>query len=103
MTQVVIDLPSSLVKLPETERNALLRAGVFEAIHARIRDLQRELSEAQQQTARFEQRFGCSLAQLEATGLPADASPADHDAYLDWVYWQAVADEKAELLAALSA
>lgn len=54
-------------------------------------------------TARFEQRFGCSLAQLEATGLPTDATPADHDAYLDWVYWQAVVDEKAELLAALSA
>lgn len=101
MTQVVIDLPSSLVDLPETERNALLRAGVFEAVNARIRDLQRDLAEARQQVARFEQRFGCSLAQLEPAGLPADASPADHDAYLDWVYWQAVADEKAELLAAM--
>ncbi len=67
------------------------------------RALQRELAEAQQQTARFEQHFGCSLANLEATGLPADASPADHDAYLDWVYWQAVGEEKARLLAALRA
>ncbi len=103
MTQVVIDLPSSLVDLPETERDALLRAGLFEAVNARIRDLQRQLTEAQSQVAHFEQQFDCSLAQLEAAGLPADASPADHDAYLDWVYWQAVADEKAELLAALSA
>lgn len=103
MTQVVIDLPRSLVDLPETERNALLRAGVFETVNARIRDLQRELTEARQQTARFEQHFGCSLAQLEATGLPADASPADHNAYLDWVYWQAVADEKMKLLTALRA
>lgn len=103
MPQVVINLPSSLVDLPETERDALLRAGLFEAVNARIRDVQRELVEAQQQAARFEQRFGCSLAQLEAAGLPADASPADHDAYLDWVYWQAVADERVQLLASLSA
>lgn len=103
MTQVVIDLPSSLVDLPDTERDALLRAGLFEAVNARIRDLQQGLAEAQSQIAHFERRFGCFLAQLEVTGLPADASPADHDAYLDWVYWQAVADEKADLLAALSA
>lgn len=103
MPQVVIDLPSSLVDLPETERDALLRASLFEAVNARIRDLQHELADALQQVARFEQKFGCSLAQLEAASLPADASPADHDAYLDWVYWQTVADEKAKLLAALSA
>lgn len=103
MTQVVIDLPSSLVDLPETERDALLRAALFEAINARIRDLQRQLAEAHSQVAHFERRLGRTSAQLEAAGLPAGASPADHDAYLDWVYWQAVADEKAELLAALSA
>jgi hypothetical protein len=101
MTQVVIDLPSSLVGLPEAERDALLRAGLYEAIHARVRQLQQELDEAQAQVARFEQRFGCSLAHLEDTGLPINASTADHDAYLDWVYWQAIAHEKARLLAAL--
>lgn len=103
MPQVVIDLPSSLIDLPEPERDVLLRAGLFEAVNARIRNLEHELAEARQQVARFEQRFGRHLAQLEATGLPADASVADHDAYLDWVYWQAVVDEKSALLATLCA
>lgn len=101
VTQIVIDVPASLIDLPDAERNALLRAGLFEAVHARIRQLQQELDEAQAQLARFELHFGCSLAQFEIAGLPANASPADHDAYLDWVYWQAVADEKAKLLAAM--
>lgn len=102
MPQVVIELPAGLSDLPEAERDALLRAGLFEAVQARVRQLQRELAEAQEQIARFEQQFGLSFAQLEARGLPADASPDDHEDYLDWTYWQAVADEKRKLLDMLS-
>lgn len=64
--------------------------------------MRRKLAEAQQQIARFEQRFGCSLAQLEAASLLADASPADHVAYLDWVCWQTVANESVGLPASKS-
>lgn len=102
MTQTVIDVPAALAALPAEERDALLRAGLFEAIQARVRQLQIELAEAQQRLADFERRFGCSLAELDIQGLPATASPADHEAYVDWAFWQAVASEKEQLLAALA-
>lgn len=101
MTQAVIDVPAALAALPAEERDALLRAGIFAAIQARSRQLQMDLAEAQKQIATFEQHFGCSFADLENNGLPATASPADHEAYVDWAYWQAVAEAKEQLLAAL--
>ena len=103
MTQTVIDVPAALAALPADERDALLRAGLFEAIQARSRQVQTELAEARQRLADFEQHFGRSFAELETEGLPVTASPADHDAYVDWAYWQAVAAEKERLLAALHA
>lgn len=103
MTQTIIDVPAALAALPAEERDALLRAGLFEAIQARMRQLQMELTTAQQRIADFEQYFGRSYAEIETEGLSATATPADHDAYVDWAYWQATAAEKERLLAALAA
>lgn len=103
MTQTVIDVPAALAALPANERDALLRAGLFEAIQARMRQLQLELATARQRIAEFELHFGRSYVDLETEGLPASATPADHDTYVDWAHWQAVADEKERLLATLAA
>ncbi len=48
MTQTVIDVPAVL---PADERDTLLRAGLFEAIQARMRQLQMEPATAQQRIA----------------------------------------------------
>lgn len=103
MTQTMIDVPAALAALPAEERDALLRAGLFEAIQARVRQLQLELAEARQRIADLERRFGYSWAELDTQGLPESASPADHEAYVDFAFWQAVATEKEQLLATLAA
>lgn len=46
MTQPAINLTPSLVDLPDAERDALLRAYLFEVFHAGMRRLQQELAEA---------------------------------------------------------
>ena len=53
------------------------------------------------QVRRFETRYGLSLARFEAEILPNQDSVQVHEDYNDWFYWQAVVDEKTQLLADL--
>ena len=98
---VTLDLPATWGKLPEQERNGLLRAGVFEATQARIRQLQAEITACKRELRRFERRYGMPFARFEAEQLPKLDTLQVHEDYNDWFYWQSVVDDKQKLLASL--
>ena len=98
---VTLNLPETWGKLPEQERNALLRAGVYEATRARVRQLQTEIAECKQQLRRFEQRYGMPFQRFEAEQLPVLDTLQAHEDYNDWFYWQSVLDDKTRLLASI--
>lgn len=98
---VTLDLPATWGKLPEQERNGLLRAGVYEATQARIRQLQAEITACKRELRRFERRYGMPLARFEAEQLPHLDTLQAHEDYTDWFYWLSVLDEKQKLLASL--
>jgi len=93
-----IELPEALAQLPQPEREALLRAGLFEAIYARCRQLEREWQTAQDQVAKFEQQYGMTFAEFERTLLPDLDGNQAHEDYNDWFFWQTVLAEKEQLL-----
>jgi len=99
--EMTLKLPETLTRLPEPERDMLIRAGLHEATRARILQMRAELAEAKKQVRRFETRYGLSLARFESEILVNQDSIQAHEDYNDWFYWQAVADEKTRLLADL--
>lgn len=72
------------IKLPIQDWDRILQLGADSRTH----ELQTELSRAEQSIAKFEARFGLSLADLEKTGLPTNASFETHEAYIEWQSWE---------------
>lgn len=101
--EVVLHLPGHLAKLPENERERLLRAGLREAVYARVRELENELSEAEARLAEYEKRYHMSLARFEEDILPTIDTYQEHEYYNDWFFWQSVADRNRLLLGQLRA
>jgi hypothetical protein len=99
--QVTLELPEPWVMLSERERDRLLRAGVYEATRARMRQLQAEIAECEQHMHRFEERYGMSLQRFEAEQLAGLDTFQVHEDYIDWFYWQTVLDDKRNLLASI--
>jgi hypothetical protein len=99
--EMTLKLPETLTRLPEPERDMLIRAGLHEATRARIHQMRAELAEAKKQIRRFETHYGLSLARFESEILVNQDSIQVHEDYNDWFYWQAVAEEKTRLLADL--
>ena len=96
--QVTIELPALLAKLPKIEREALVRAGVHEAMRARVLELEAEHQRAQAHVHHFETEYGVAFAQFERELLPTLDSPQAHEDYNDWFFWQCVLAEKEQLL-----
>ena len=71
LRELTLKLPESLTRLPEAERDLLVRAGPHEATRARIKQVNAESAEAQQEVRRYEVRYGMSLARFEAELLVA--------------------------------
>ncbi len=101
MLEMTLKLPESLTRLPEGERERLIRAGLHEATRARIRQIRAEIAETQKEVRRFEARYNMSLARFEAERLADADSFQAHDDYNDWFYWQSVLEEKQKSLADL--
>jgi len=72
------------IKLPIQDWDRILQLGADSRTH----ELQDELNRAEQALAKFEARFGMSLANLEKEGLPTNASFETHDAYIEWQSWE---------------
>lgn len=101
MTQILVDLPAALVELPQTERESLIRAALYEATRARIRELEAKLAEAKLHLQQFEQRYGLSFEHFETELLPTLDAPQAHEDYNDWFFWQSVWVEQQALLVKL--
>lgn len=102
MTQMTLEIPQTLLELPENERLSFLQAGLYEAGRARIRQLRREVTEAEEQIRQFEQRYGVALSRFETEILPKADTFQEHDDYNDWVFWHSVLVDKQSLLTKLS-
>jgi hypothetical protein len=101
MTSITIEVPEKLQNLPVSERDALFRAGLHEAIRARIRQLEAEAAESSAEIARFEHKYGLTFKRFEAEALPSLDTQQAHEDYNDWFYWETVLAEKQRLLAGL--
>ena len=103
MLEITLRVPDAFTRLPEAERDRLIRAGLHEAVRARIRQLGSEIAQSKEEIARFEERYGMPLARFEREVLPQDESFQAHDDYTDWTYWPSVLEEKQQLLRDLAA
>ncbi|MBI1879345.1 MAG: hypothetical protein HYR94_14200 [Chloroflexi bacterium] len=101
MAQLTLEIPDTLAGLPEQERNLLIRAGLYEATRARIRQLKAEISESKKHIRRFETCYKAPFSRFEAEILPTLDSVQAHEDYNDWFYWESVLAEKQRLLAEL--
>ncbi len=72
------------IKLPIQDWDRILQLGA----DSRTRELQNELTNAEQAIVEFERRFGMSFANLEKKGLPVNANFETHDAYIEWQSWE---------------
>ena len=72
------------IKLPIQDWNRILQLGA----DSRTRELQDELTHAEQAVAEFEKRFGMSFVNLEKAGLPTNANFETHGAYIEWQSWE---------------
>lgn len=77
-------LALSPIKLPIQDWDRILQLGA----DSRTRELRDELNRAEQAIAGFVKRFGMPFANLEVTGLPANANFETHDAYIEWQSWE---------------
>jgi len=65
--------------------------------------LEKRLAWAQSKVQAFEDKYHTTLNQLEAEGLPDDASYAMHEDYVEWHYWSRVLEQTRRTLDALVA
>ncbi len=101
MTQMTLDIPDTLANLPQQERGLLIRAGLYEATRARIRQLEAEIAESEEHLHRFEAHYQVAFAGFESELLPTLDTIQAHEDYNDWFFWQSVLTEKQRLLAEL--
>jgi hypothetical protein len=103
MLEITLKVPDGLTRLPEAERDRLIRAGLHEAIRARVQQLKSEIVQSKEEVARFEKRYGMPFSRFEVEVLAQNESFQAHDDYNDWYYWQSVLEEKLQLLEDLTA
>ena len=101
MLEMTLRLPETLTRLPEAERDMLIRAGLHEAVRARVRQLESEIAATKEELRRFETRYGMSLPHFETDVLANQDSLQVHEDYNDWFYWQSLLEDKERLLSDL--
>ena len=98
MTQMIMEIPDTLINLPQPERDVLVREGLYEAVRAWIRQLEAEIAESEEHINHFKARYGVPFARFETEILPTLDTPQSHEDYNDWFFWQSVLTEKKSLL-----
>jgi hypothetical protein len=101
MIQITLEIPDTWADLPERERDLLIRAGLHEAMRARVSQLEAEIAESEEHIRQFETRYGVPFSRFEAEILPDLDNWQAHEDYNDWFFWQSVLAEKQGLLAVL--
>jgi hypothetical protein len=82
-----MQLEETFRSLPRQERNVIISHGVA----LWLSNLRKRLFLAQSKLRHFEQKYGVTLAQLDADGLIDDAGYEMHEDYVMWHHWATVA------------
>lgn len=77
------DIEQAFRALDTEQREAIILRGAA----LRMVDLQKRLTLAQAKLQEFQTRYQTTLSQLEAEGLPDDASVEAHEDYILWQHW----------------
>ena len=88
-TEMMTALERAFSALSREERETITRHGVA----LRVADLKKRLFLAESKIRSFAERYQITLDQLEASGLPDDASYEMHEDYIMWHHWAAVAQK----------
>lgn len=94
---VTAQLEQTFLSLPRVEREAIISYGAA----VRLSGLKKRQFLAQSKIQAFEKKYGTTLAQLDAAGLPDDASFEMHEDYIMWHHWQDVLETVTQDIAAL--
>jgi hypothetical protein len=97
--ETTLKIDESLAALPTLERERLALYGA----HMLMTEMKSRLALAANELARFESKYGVTLARLNEIGLPADAPVEAHEDYVEWSGWQATYDETGHVLETLQA
>lgn len=62
---------------------------IYHGAMLRVSELNKRLFLAQSKVQGFESKYGTTLAQLEARGVPENASYEVHEDYILWEHWMA--------------
>ena len=90
----------ALCRLKQSPRRQQVK-GIVSLAALRLSYLKKRLFLAENKLQQFESRYGVSLAELDAQGLPDDADHVMHEDYLMWHHWAGVVDKLKPNLAAL--
>lgn len=93
----ILSVEKIFQSLPHEEREAIIRYGVA----FRLAELQKRLFLAESKERYFEEKYGTTLDQLEAQGLPDDAGVEMHEEYLMWRHWRQAASKAKEYISAI--
>jgi hypothetical protein len=96
-TEMLTALERAFSALSREERETIIRHGVA----LRVADLKKRLFLAESKSRSFAERYQTTLEQLDATGLPDDASYEMHEDYIMWHHWVAVEQKVAQDMQAL--
>ena len=72
-----------LNSLPQSEKLAVISHGAVLYLSV----LRKRLSFAEEKIRQFEEKYNCSLDELDAKGLPDDADYLMHEDYIMWHHW----------------
>lgn len=91
-TEMMTALERAFSTLSREERETIIRHGVA----LRVAALKQRLFLAESKIRSFAERYQTTLEQLDAAGLPDDASYEMHEDYIMWHHWAAVAQQVAQ-------
>lgn len=97
---MTVTIPKALAALSPAEREELMRAGLYEAVQARIRQIKSEIAESKEHSHRFESKYGKSLEELSKE-LDSIETHKAHEDYNDWFFWNEVLHRNLKSLAEL--
>ena len=97
MLQIDTDFEQVFRQLNRQQRADIIYHGAV----LRLSELKKRRFLAESKLREFEAKYDQSLSQLEAVGLPDDASLAMHEDYILWCHWEQEADTAAEELRSL--
>ncbi|MFH1635671.1 MAG: hypothetical protein ABIG63_16895 [Chloroflexota bacterium] len=74
---------------------------ISQGVVLRLSDLRKRLDMAENRVRQLEEKYGVSLASLEADGLPNDADFEMHEDYILWHHWVEVIEQAKVRISAL--